>query len=614
MDKFDQREITVKENILQDRVMEILGKTEDLWKVRILFPPPLNSDKEVVEQMSQVKEMISQECGVASELLEFRELVEKIPTPDGIMATVIIGRMNVGQGKPVVRLRPKETPRGDLIQDMIAEIDFYYLDEFDQPISLKRILLELEKKKVNLDLVDHTTLEESLSRVLEKKSFVKRLEVARGKLPSFGQDAELEYTFFADPTAANNLAEYRMGRKVKERDVICQKIPPQDGKEFGCDVRGQVIPPIKGIDFQIVAGEGTKLSIDENSVTALRDGVPVISREMKQIYTLAGIRVVPDKITVCVKRLIEMNAEDIIKIVVEDSVEVIGDLKSGSTITTAGELFMDGDVENGTNLSAGDNVLIDGNIKGGEINSENSIFVSKEAGDATLIAVDNIIIQGTVRNSILSGCKVAVGDVQGSTIEAGQKLSMEIVGNDKKRHKSTIRVGRDDFYKRKLEAGREIVNNLKANLEHIKILFGDEVFERLSTSNHQQLLIGFIKELHKRGFNEMDENTVDSLKQLLQTINPLKDVIIEKTEEIEYLKRKATDESAHKPVIVVRGKILDPTNVTIKDKTDTIGPTLKGTAITRGAYGNIKTFELPQPKKNRPPADITETMKKRKSR
>jgi hypothetical protein len=125
--------------------------------------------------------------------------------------------------------------------------------------------------------------------------------------------------------------------------------------------------------------------------------------------------------------------------------------------------------------------------------------------------------------------------------------------------------------------------------------------------------VQFIKELHQRGFPDLDEKAIDSLRQLLESINPLKDVIAEKTEQIEVLKQKAIDESARKPVVVIKEKISDSIDVTIKDKTTTIGPTEGAAAIASSQDGTLKSYDLPQPKRKPDlPRTVISSLKKKK--
>ena len=577
--------------------IEVIAQADDLWKVRILFPTLEASDYEMVVRMREAKRMISLQTGTPVESLELHKLLEKTQTPRGVTALVLIGVTKIGRGKPEVVLKPIETQHGYIFQDMIVELNIHYLDEFDQTITLNRVKLDLSKHGVEMDLCDIPLIREAIDRAHDQKNSIIGLEVARGEIPSIGVDAELEYTFFTDPESAENIAEYRAGCKVKEKDIICQKIPPRDGTKTGYNVRGEKLSPIKGLDFTLVAGEGTKLSKDRCSLTALREGVAIMTRTTRWIYTLAGEKIVPDKIEVSVKPIVELNAEDILNIVLEDSVEILGNLREGSKVYSGGEIFLEGEVEQGSRVSAKGNVIIDGMVKGSEISTDKSIFGSNGARDAEIVAGEDVCLKGLVENSTVTGNRVEIDEVKGTNLVAGSKVTINRAGNDSSGRKTTIRIGRKDFYQKKLESHQEAVNAMQGSLRRIRDIFGSEIISKLGEANHQQLLIQHIKKFHRSGHNALDDETIKSFKELLQSVNPLQDVLAEKKNEIDALFEKASDEATCKPVIVIREKIQEPIDVTLNEKTQTIDSVEGGTAITGTEDGEFQTYKLLKPSK-----------------
>jgi hypothetical protein len=175
-------------------------------------------------------------------------------------------------------------------------------------------------------------------------------------------------------------------------------------------------------------------------------------------------------------------------------------------------------------------------------------------------------------------------------------------------------VGRDDYYRRKLEANQATVDTLSTYVERIREVFGSEIVARLGGANQQQLLVEFIKRLHARGITELGGSTIESLRELLQSIRPLQNVIVEKSEEMETLKQKASDERARRPVVVIREKIRDPVDIIIDDKTETIGPTEGGSAITTSPEGDIRTFRLLEPSSRKSAQKLPAPKKKKVKR
>lgn len=575
--------------------IEIINQASDLWKVRIFFPSLEASDYEMVGRMREAKRMISLRTGLPVESLELRRLLEKRETPQGVIAIVLIGVTQIGRGKPEVILKPIQTPYGHLFGDMIALVNIHYLDEFNHPITADRVLNELKKQGVDLDLCDLPLIRKTVDGIHHQKNSVVGLEIARGEIPAIGVDAELEYTFLTDPESAESLSEYRIQRKVREKDVICQKIPPRDGTKTGFNVRGEKLSPIRGLDFALIAGEGTKLSRDGCSLTALRAGVAILSRKTRRIYTIAGEKIVPDQIEVVVKPIIELNAADIVNLVIEESVEILGDLKSGSVVRSKGEIFLEGNIEDGSNISSRENILVEGKITGSEISADKSVYGEKGIQDSNIAAGENVSIKGKAVNSTIIGSKVRIDEAQGSKIIAGSKVTLNRTSGDSSGRKTTIRIGRKDFYQKKLEMHQNTIRTMKESLKRIRDLFGPGIVNQLDGANYQQLLIQYIKTLRQKGRSTLDNETIQALRELLQSINPLQDVILEKVSEIDSLTEKAQDEAIRKPVVVVREKIQQPIEIAINETIHTLEPSEGGKAITRSEGGKVHVYELKKP-------------------
>ncbi|TKJ42193.1 hypothetical protein CEE37_00510 [candidate division LCP-89 bacterium B3_LCP] len=585
----------VQPHFAGDPEIEIEQFGEDYWAARIVFLDFDSSDLNKASRIREAKRMISMQYGIAVELLEFKEVLEKVPVPEGVYARILIGKIEIGQGPPVVRLRPTQTSRGELLHEMIAEVDFYYLDEFEEQITADRIELELNRAGVDITLCNFDVINEALNTVIENRNYVKKLVVARGELPSIGRDAEIEYTFYIDPSGSDSISDYTTGRKVKSQDIICQKIPARDGRRRGCTVRGDPILPIQGLDFELATGEGAKLSLDGNTVTALREGITIILRKNRRIYTLAGEKTVTEKLQVSVKPLVEFDANDILNIALEESVGIIGDLKEGSSIKSDGEVFLGGDLERGTKVSAGDDVFISGQILGGEIQTNGSMYSEGDAANVSISATKDIHVKGKLKNANVSADRIRVKKLEGSNIEAGRKLIVDEVGDDAIGRRTAVKLGRQDYYQHKLGENRDALVDFRESLERIKSLFGVDLLEQLNGSNQQQLLVRYIKRLRQYGQNELEGETIDSLKRLLETVHPLQEVIEEKKDEISVLEKKASDDREHRPVIVVREKIRDEIDVTIGDRTETVVPAESGTAITTSEDGGVRKYELKAP-------------------
>ncbi|TKJ42192.1 hypothetical protein CEE37_00505 [candidate division LCP-89 bacterium B3_LCP] len=590
----DEEQVVISKTIKKQDI-EITAEKENLWSVQIAFPSLSVTEKEMLARTRDAKRIIARNFNVPLELLELREVIDKAPRPEGLSIHISIGRIEMGRGKPRVRLIPLGTASGSVFPDMIAELDFYYLDESDTPITMDRLRTELVNKGVSLEMCNYSVMQRTIETVHERKSLVTKLEVARGSLPEEGRDASLIYSFCTDSGGLGVLEGLRALKKVREKNVLCEKAPARNGTVAGRNVSGENIPALQGMDFQLVAGSGVKLSDDGNTLSALRTGLAILNRTVEEVDTPGGKRTVTTSIEVSVKQLVKMNAEEIGDLVLDDSVDINGTLKEGKTVSTPGEVIVNGDVEEGVILHAGADITIHGQIKGGEITSECSVFSKSDAQNSTITAASDVNIKGDVVNSAISGRKVKMGDVSGSNIEVGYKVCFNRISDDEGGQKTEICVGRDSFYNKKLEANQEYIDNMSANLQHIGELFGEDVTARFNPSNIRTLLFDHLKRLRRRGLVNMNNELVKSFKKLLEAIKPIKNSIVNRAEVIDNLQKEASAESLNRPVIVARMGVKDPFEININGKKTTIEATDDGTAISINGDGDIIIHKLRPP-------------------
>lgn len=574
--------------------IEVIAVSDNLWKVRLVIPSVDISDRELVIRARGAKKKIAEEYHLPIELLEFREVLSKETTYMGVIATISIGRIEVGKGKMVLRTNPLKAPGGELFADMVAHLDFYYLDEFDQPVTMERLLAFLDKNKVSRELLNMEVLRNALEKVTRERSLVERLEIARGRFPSKGTDAELEYTFYSEPGESLDLTEYRQSRKVKEGDILCQKIPAHDGKESGVNIRGEIILPLKGIDFTLVAGEGAKLSLDGNRITATQDGLAVMTRTVKRIYTAAGKKIVPDTIEVKVKPILTIHSEAPIKIAVNESVVISGNLKEGSAIQSSGEVFLEGDIEGQARVIAGADIVVNGEVHSSEIVSDSSVLAAKDIRDSNISARQTVEVRGTAENSNIEGENVKIGESRGSQIFAAENVQVNKTGNDARGRKTTINVNKKKFYAKQIQADLKTIDRMANSLDRIQDFFGKDYMERLQRENLQKVFLEELERLRSRGFKKLNENQIRSLKKLLGAVKPLNNALNEKINGLSVLQGKVSESDAEKPIVVIREKIQDPIDVTIDEVTQTIEPSEGGMIITSAEGGGLVAKPLPE--------------------
>jgi uncharacterized protein (DUF342 family) len=557
--------------ITHDKRVQVVSQSGSVWQV-IIFLSSLEDSarEEMVYRLRDAKRLIADEYEVPYEQLELLEVIRKSKVPGGVEAEVSIIRTELGKGMPVVTLKAGVSPNGGVFSDMLAELDFSYIDEFDHQISLDRIKTEIGRAGVALGMCNLDDINESLEKVHKNKSQKIGLHIAKGTFPEEGVDAQLEYTFYTAHTEEMKIAEYVKGRKVREGDMLCQKIPPTHGLKSGIDVRGGTIPPVKGLDFELLAGDGVERSKDGNMLRASIDGIATMERTTQRVYTVTGEKVVPKKIQVDVRPVIQINAEDIDELVTEDCVEVMGTLKEGASIRTKGEVFLDGGLKEGATVMAGSLVMINGEIQDGSISSDNSVLTGSDVKSTSIVASEDVEVHGIAENSTIVGRNVSAKGARGSNIVAGESLKLGHARSNQGGKKTTIEVGRKSFYLNKLESTLNDLKTLKTSYDKICCVFGDELIKKLVPSNQQWILIQHLRNIREGGGGKPDDKKVQCMKKLLDSLIPFKAIIHEKKAELNALKKRVKKESDRHPVVLIREQITDPVDITVNGNTTRI--------------------------------------------
>jgi uncharacterized protein (DUF342 family) len=574
------------------REIEIISDRGNLWEVRIIFPSLEASDKDMVERLREAKNVIFNEYQVDPKLLELREVLAKTAQPDGIAVDLLIGKINVETGCPTIQFKTMTDDLGNVYENMIAGISLYCLDENGNTHAEDSIKVCIEEKGIDAERIDWKAVNVAVQRCTADGKPVKDLVIAEGTLPDIGTDAELECSFTTDRKDAAGLVGFNRGRKVKKRDVICQKIPARPGENAGWNVLGQELPAVKGLDFELVAIEGAEVSRSGNLMAATCGGIAFMTKTEGFIKTPSGNRAFPKRVEVAVKPVIQLHASDIDDdFVVEASVEVEGNLQAGRAITTRGEIFVAGNVQSGVTLRAGSDISIVGNVDGGDITSDGSVFAEGSVKATTITAANDVRLNGIADSCEISGGKVQVKTACGSKIIAGHKVQLQEISDTDPARKTTIKVGRKGLYEQKSNAARKTIQGLVPSLMKIKQIFGRDKVVGLRPSTIQQILMQHLKQM-RLNQEKLEEDSVNHLRRLLEAIDPLNVILSEKRKEITYLQEKSREEGSRKPIIVIRNRVERAVEVEINDRPYEQDSSVNGVAITLSVDGKIKSYEL----------------------
>lgn len=243
---------------------------------------------------------------------------------------------------------------------------------------------------------------------------------ARGVPPVHGKDGsvidlfsrEPKRTFVEDDTGRVDYASFDLFQNVKKDDVICRILPPVPGED-GRSVLNEAVPARQGKAVQAPRGQNTLLTEDRGSLISACDGHLEFNKKCFQVKPVLDIWNNVDFST----GNINCNGD----------VHVRGDVRSGFTIQTTGNITVDGVVEGGS-LTAGGDLIVRKGVQGN--------------GKAVLRAGRGIYAR------YLESCCVYVRKV----LEAESVVNSEVYCDGAVR----IRSGRGSIIGGKTHAGREI--------------------------------------------------------------------------------------------------------------------------------------------------------------
>jgi uncharacterized protein (DUF342 family) len=388
------------------------------------------------------------------------------------------------------------------------------------------------------------------------------LLVAEGRFPAVGRNAEMEF-YFQALAELGNTNVYYSSRRVRVGDPLCRKTPATVGETEGMNVMGLALPPRAGLDISLKTETGASLSLDGTEVASAADGVVVISRSVKRLKTVTGLREFPESITFKVNPVLQVQGDSVLDIATSQTIEIIGTVQAGSRILTDCEVYVSGDVEDGTLIEAGDDVIVSGNVRGATLNSQSNVIAGRDVSDSYIVAREQIIIEGRARNSSLSADSVAAGAVSGSNLLARRGVTLKSIEADENNILSTICVGMSDFFSQRIRDNEEFLEKARANLLRIEMLVGREIMDEITSNNLQTMLLKHLAR-HRMGQDAQSRKQAEVYRKLLESVIPTRTLVRKKSQENDDLKRRISAESgAAGSVVVVREKMEARTLVSV---------------------------------------------------
>ncbi len=287
-----------------------------------------------------------------------------------------------------------------------------------------------------------------------------KVRVARGVPPKPGRDAVIRYHFETDPLQVGRIKEggaidFRdRGEipQVTEGTLLAEKIPPQPGTP-GTDVFGDPIPPPDPLDLPLRCGRGAVFSEDGRRVYAETPGRPMVTADGK----------------ISVHPHLEIPGDVDLKtghVVFDGHVTVHGAVTPGFKVKAAslsareihqGEVDCEGHVE------------VTGGIIGAVVRSAGDVKVRHTTG-SRIRAAGNVVVESSVVDCTIetSGSfHLATGSVLSSNITAFESIDAFHIGSEKSKA-CHLTVGKDLFFKEKIESLRQTMRRLKTRSERYR--------------------------------------------------------------------------------------------------------------------------------------------------
>jgi hypothetical protein len=215
----------------------IVSQAFDSWNVQFRIDVAELLDQQgLLHHLRRIKQQIAQMHAFPELCMLFDGIVRKTRTDDFVDVVVRIRKVLFEKGNPRVTFKEAIAEDSTPYSNMTALLDILYLDQFEKPIMLDRVVATLREAEIPADLIDNGIVARKVQEVLESQIPIKAIQVASGVSPDVGTDAIMEFYFqaVAEPGKTD---EYYSSRRVNRGDILCQKLPPTVGQNAGDERR-----------------------------------------------------------------------------------------------------------------------------------------------------------------------------------------------------------------------------------------------------------------------------------------------------------------------------------------------------------------------------------------
>ena len=345
--------------------------------------------------------------------------------------------------------------------ELTAYLKINYFGEGNEP-NYEDARKELENEKIVFGID-----EDKLQKIFEQKLYNQEITIARGEPKIDGIDAQIKYYFDIDKKIKP--AEDEKGNvdyknvniltNAKKGDKLAELIPPVEGKD-GMTVKGRKLNAYQGKLVKIPSGKNTMPDPENpNFLIAMTDG---------NVFSSKGIIEIDDVFEV--KENVDFSTGNIDFV---GSIIVKGDVKSGFTVKSEGDIEIWGVVEDAEIIANG-NVLLKKGITGrgqGKIISDGNVYL-KFCENQSIIAKKDVIAGEELMHSnvqcegkvIVSGKK---GYILGGRTTATMGIEAKTLGNYH-HTKTEVIVGIKEELRQKMIKIEGDIKKTDENTENVK--------------------------------------------------------------------------------------------------------------------------------------------------
>jgi len=378
----------------------------------------------------------------------------------------------------------------------------------DKELTRNRLLEIFEENGIRKGI-----LEEAVDYILAKKGYRKAVLVAKGVIPSKGEDGYYEFFFNTDTERKPKVLEdgsvdyqnINWFEMVREGQKLAEYHPAEEGED-GYTVRGTEIKGRKGVEKRILIGQGFSLSEDKRTYTAAIDGMVRLEGDELRVTS----HLMLDEINLATGN-IQFNG----------SIHIRGDIGYGTVVRATDDIVIDGTVEAATIESGGSVVLKKGMNSAGRglIQAERDV-VSRFFESAKVIAKGNIEVDKCLNSQLYAGGVITSTKViAGGVAQAEQGFKLNNVGNQAGLHTVLkVRVNQkmweeNRMIKVAIQEGRQELQMLVNSYEEYKAKFPPEVRNQMEVFKKLEKAV-YTKSKHLEQFLKLEAEVDESIKNV----------------------------------------------------------------------------------------------------